>query len=289
MIMNDLFDFKVKSSRFAVMGNPVAHSRSPQIHHLFAQQFDIAIDYERIQVDVGGFDQAVSHFAAHGGAGLNITLPYKIEAWRFCRHGENTISDRARQAQAVNTLRFEENGCVFGDNTDGAGLVADLQNNLGFSIAGRSILMIGAGGAVRGVMGALLQHRPHLIVIANRTADKAREIGKKFGDASEVTIRGGGLEQSSERVFDLIVNGSAASLERQMPDLSEKCIAENTLVYDMMYGAQPTLFMNWARAHGAAAAHDGLGMLVEQAAESFYLWHDRRPDSAPVISALRRL
>lgn len=282
--MTDLFDFKLESSSFAVMGNPVQHSKSPQIHSLFAQQCGITLDYERIQVDVGGFDQAVSHFSACGGAGLNITVPYKVEAWQFCQKGKNTLSDRANQAQAVNTLRFEKPDCVFGDNTDGAGLVTDLQNNIGFSIQDKSLLVVGAGGAVRGVIGALLASQPKEITIANRTTDKATALSDKFGD----NVQGVGLDRMVDRSFDLIVNGTAASLEGQLPALSEKCISNHTLVYDMMYGLQPTIFMNWALAHGAAQAHDGLGMLVEQAAESFYVWHQKRPDSRPVIDALRR-
>ncbi len=282
--MTDLFDFKLKSSSFAVMGNPVQHSQSPQIHHLFAQQCGITIDYDRIQVDVGGFHQAVSHFSACGGVGLNITVPYKVEAWQFCQQGKNTLSHRASQAQAVNTLRFEKPDCVFGDNTDGAGLVADLQNNIGFSIRDKSVLVVGAGGAVRGVIGSLLECQPKSITIANRTVDKATALSEKFGD----DVHGVGLEQVVDRPFDLIVNGSAASLNGQLPGLSEKCISENTLVYDLMYGAQPTIFMNWALAQGAARVHDGLGMLVEQAAESFYVWHQKRPHSQSVIDALRR-
>ncbi|WP_424947324.1 shikimate dehydrogenase [Candidatus Spongiihabitans sp.] len=282
--MTDLFDFKLKSSGFAVMGNPVQHSKSPQIHRLFAQQCGIAIDYDRIQVDAGGFDQAISHFSAHGGAGLNITLPYKVKAWRFCQQGQNSLSHRASQAQAVNTLRFENQGGVFGDNTDGAGLVADLQNNIGFSIQDKSILVVGAGGAARGVIGSLLACCPLRITIANRTVDKATALSEQFGD----DVQGVGLDRAADRSFDLIVNGTAASLAGQLPGIGGKCIAKNTLVYDLMYDAQPTIFMNWALAQGAAQAHDGLGMLVEQAAESFYVWHRRRPHSRPVIDALRR-
>lgn len=285
--MTDLFNFKSKSSSFAVLGNPVQHSKSPQIHGLFAQQCGIRIDYERIQVDVGGFSQAVSHFSACGGAGLNITVPYKVEAWQLCQQGQNTLSQRAKQAQAVNTLCFEKPNYVFGDNTDGAGLVADLQNNIGFSIQDKSILIVGAGGAVRGVLGALLECQPKGITIANRTIDKASALSERFG-AFGIGVQGVGLEQVADSGFDLIINGTAASLQGRLPMLNEKCVSENTLVYDMMYGTRPTIFMNWALAQGAAQVYDGLGMLVEQAAESFYVWHQQRPDSRAVIDALRR-
>ncbi len=282
--MTDLFDFKAKPSAFAVMGNPVKHSKSPQIHHLFAQQCDLALDYTRIQVDVGGFEQAVGHFSARGGGGLNITLPYKVEACQLCQQSPNSLSRRARLAQAVNTLRFETGG-VYGDNTDGAGLVADLQNNIGFSIKDQSILIVGAGGAVRGVMGALLECPPKNITIANRTVGKAVALSDRFGNG----VRAVGLDAVPDQAVDLIVNGSAASLSGQLAGISEQYINNRTVVYDMMYASQPTIFMQWALSNGAAEAYDGLGMLVEQAAESFYVWHQKRPDSQSVIHALRQL
>ncbi len=281
--MTDLFDFTAKPSAFAVMGNPVKHSKSPQIHRLFAQQFDIALDYTRIQVDVGGFGQALSHFSAHGGAGLNITLPYKVEAAQLCQKPPNSISQRARLAQAVNTLRFATDG-VYGDNTDGAGLVADLHNNIEFSIKDRSILLIGAGGAARGVIGALLDCQPKEVIIANRTIDKANALSHQFGHRVSAV----GLDAVPDQAVDLIINGTAASLSRQLTGISEQYI-NNSTVYDMMYADQPTIFMQWALSNGATEAYDGLGMLVEQAAESFYLWHGKRPDSRAVIHALRQL
>ncbi len=282
--MTDLFDFKAEPTSFAVMGNPVKHSKSPEIHRLFAQQYGISMTYGRIQVDVGGFDQAVSHFSAHGGAGLNITVPYKVEAWQLCQHGKNILSPRADQAQAVNTLRFEKEGAIFGDNTDGAGLVADLQSNIAFSIKDKSILVIGAGGAVRGVIGSLLQCGSKTITITNRTLEKATILSERFGDGVQTV----GLDRTGDTAFDLIINGTAASLEGLLPGISNQCINNSTLVYDMMYGNQPTVFMQWGLSSGAAQAHDGLGMLVEQAAESFYVWHQKRPDSQSVIRALRR-
>ncbi len=306
--MTDLFDFQAPANHFAVMGNPVAHSQSPRIHRLFARQFGIAIHYDRIQVDAGGFRQAVSHFAAHGGAGLNVTVPFKVEAWKLCGTPGNRLSARARRAEAVNTLRFAGNGgdgAAFGDNTDGAGLVRDIEHNLGWEIAGRRVLVVGAGGAVRGILQPLAERKPASVTIANRTASRARALAEKFGgggieegaDAeadgdAAVTITGCGCERlaaaPNPRAFDLIINGSAASLAGELPGIGAGCVGANSVAYDLMYAPTPTVFMDWALANGAAAASDGLGMLVEQAAEAFHLWHERRPDTAPVISALRR-
>ncbi|MGI9310457.1 MAG: shikimate dehydrogenase [bacterium] len=297
--MTDLFDFDAKSNRFAVMGNPVAHSQSPRIHRLFARQFDIALEYDRIQVDAGGFAQAVSHFAAHGGAGLNVTVPFKVEAWQLCTRAGHRTSARARRAEAVNTMRFarDRSDAAFGDNTDGVGLIRDLEGNLGRAIAGARVLILGAGGAVRGVLGPLAQCRPARLLIANRTAHKARELAAHYADELGARIGGCGYEQLDERLggerlgddeppFDLIINGSAASIAGEVPPLDARCLGAGSLAYDMMYAPAPTAFMRWAQANGGAVC-DGLGMLVEQAAESFYLWHDQRPDTAAVIAALR--
>ena len=291
--MTDLFDFKAQSNHFAVMGNPVAHSRSPQIHRLFARQFDMQLEYERIQVDAGGFGQAVSHFAAHGGAGLNVTVPFKVEAWKLCDRPGNRLSERARCAGAVNTLRFDDGRgpdteCgVFGDNTDGAGMVRDIENNLGLGIAGKRVLVLGAGGAVRGVLGPLTERQPASLTIANRTVPKARALAEKFGGGVAVNINGCGYERITGPAFDLIINGTSASLGGELPGIPRDCLGAGSVVYDMMYARRPTVFMDWASANGAGQVSDGFGMLVEQAAESFYLWHHRRPDTAPVISALR--
>ena len=292
--MTDLFDFQAPSNHFAVMGNPVEHSRSPQIHRLFARQFGIAIAYDRIQVDAGGFAQAVSHFAAHGGAGLNVTLPFKVEAWRLCGRPGNRLSERAARAQAVNTLQVGHKPALFGDNTDGIGMVRDIEHNLGFAIAGARVLVLGAGGAVCGVLGALLARRPAAVTVANRTARKAQALAERFsdgggnGDGGDITGCGyERLELPDGRAFDLVINGTSASLGGELPAIDARCVGADSVVYDMMYGASATVFMRWAAERGAARVSDGLGMLVEQAAESFRLWHDRRPDTAPVISALR--
>ena len=283
------------------MGNPVEHSQSPRIHQLFARQVGVTLTYERIQVDRGGFAQAVSHFAAHGGGGLNVTLPFKVEAWRLCAQPGNRLSARAREAEAVNTLLIERGGgggrerhnaALLGDNTDGIGMLRDIEHNLGLALGGARVLVLGAGGAVRGVVGALAERAPAALTIANRTANKAKEMAARLaGGDGGGDISGCGYERLAAEEsggYDLIINGTSASLGGELPPIDARCINEGSVVYDMMYGAQPTLFMRWAMQHGAARVSDGLGMLVEQAAESFYLWHHRRPDTAAVIRALRQ-
>ena len=286
--MSDLFDFKAPKNQYAVMGNPVAHSRSPIIHQMFAQQCNVQLEYTRIQVDVGGFDQAVSHFIAHDGAGLNITVPFKVEAWSLCRRDPNRVSDRANMAESVNTLKFCDDGEIYGDNTDGIGIVRDIENNLGFPLAHKEILIIGAGGAVRGVLGPLLDSAPALVHIVNRTAEKASALAQRFSEKANGRITGSGLDRI-EKTYDLIINGTAASLAGKLPAVESSCVGIETVAYDMMYSNEPTLFMKWALSHGAHQAHDGLGMLVEQAAESFRIWHGKSPDTTPVIDYLRKI
>jgi len=288
--MTDLFDFQPKPSAFAVMGNPVAHSQSPQIHDLFARQFGISLSYDRIQVDSGGFEQAVSHFCAHGGAGLNITVPYKVEAWRLCGQGQHSLSQRAHLVRAVNTLIMEKSGKIHGDNTDGVGLVRDIQNNLSFPLDSKNLLVIGAGGAVRGVLGPLLECSPASITVVNRTFAKADALVEAFCgtvDSRRTALESRRLEDCDSSRYDLIINGTAASLCGALPGINGGCIDSGTIIYDMVYSTEPTVFMKWALSRGADQAHDGLGMLVEQAAESFYLWHRKSPDTAPVIRAIR--
>lgn len=282
--MNDLFDFKPKAVRFAVMGNPVEHSRSPEIHLEFALQTGINLEYDRIRID-GGFEQAVSHFQASNGAGLNITVPFKVDAWKLCNHPGNQLSNRAGTARAVNTLRFEENGTIYGDNTDGTGLVTDLEQNIGLALESLSILLIGAGGAVRGILEPLLACCPARLDITNRTMSKASEMADLFGEkVNPVT-----LQETGQRQYDLVINGTAAGLEGQMPELDAHCIGPNTLAYDMVYGSRLTPFMEWALDNGAYAVHDGLGMLVEQAAASFHLWHGVHPQTRPVVELISKI
>ena len=263
------------------MGNPIAHSKSPLIHRLFAEQTGEQLVYEALLVNRDAFAQAIAMFLIKGGKGLNITVPFKQEA----REIADELSDRARKARAVNTLIVNDEGGLFGDNTDGIGLVRDLTRNLGFELRGKNILVLGAGGAARGVLAPLLEQAPAAVHIANRTAERALELADAFADAGPVS--GSGLEDIKPLRYDLIINATAAGLHGQVPDLPEGLISADTWCYDMMYGSQPTAFMRYAKQRGSQRCFDGLGMLVEQAAESFRLWRGVTPDTAPVIAALR--
>lgn len=277
--MNSLFDFDAPPDRYAVMGNPVSHSKSPLIHDAFARQTGQRMSYEAIQVDAGGFVQAVGNFQAAGGKGLNITVPFKQEAWALA----DTCSERAQQAEAVNTLVFNDAGDSFGDNTDGVGLVRDLIGNQGAHLTGSRLLILGAGGAVRGVLGSLLGEHPQEVIIANRTVDRAERLAASFPGR----VSACGYMALSGRQFDLLINGTAASLRGAQLPLPDGLLAPGAWCYDMMYGDEPTIFMHWGKKRGAAKTLDGLGMLVEQAAESFLLWRGTRPATAPVIRMLR--
>jgi shikimate dehydrogenase len=273
------------SDKYAVFGNPIEHSRSPVIHRAFAEQTQQIMDYNKQLVDVSGFGAAADSFFASGGKGLNITAPFKQDAYSY--GSRNTA--RARRAGAVNTLALQADGTVLGDTTDGVGLVVDIKNNLGQQIKAKRVLVLGAGGAVRGVLEPLLAEQPQHIVIANRTIEKALQLSKGFAEMGY--LLGCGLDMLDGQEFDLIINGTSASLKGGMPALPDSLLAPSTesnktFCYDMMYGAAPTPFMNWARQRGAVAA-DGLGMLVEQAAESFALWRGVRPQTQMVIAALR--
>jgi len=278
--MADPFDFE-KPARYAVMGNPVAHSKSPRIHALFAHQFKHHIEYTAIQVDKGGFTQAVEQFRANGGAGLNITVPFKQEAFKLA----DRLSERAKIARAVNTLRFEPDGRLFGDNTDGAGLAHDLEKNLGVQLKDKRILLLGAGGAVRGVLQPLLHRHPALIVVANRTVSKAKDLAEEFAHCGK--IEACGFKELKGKHFDVVINGTAASLKGEVPPLPDNLFTARALAYDMMYGDKSKPFLDWAAVHGAETVADGLGMLVEQAAESYLIWHGVRPETQPVIEKLR--
>ncbi len=266
--------------QYAVMGNPIAHSQSPRIHAVFAAQTGQHLDYRALLVEPGDFAAAAKAFRASGGKGLNITAPFKQDAWVFA----DVLSARAERAGAVNTLIFGPAG-VRGDNTDGPGLVRDLKMNHGFSLAGKRLLLLGAGGAARGVLQPLLLEKPAQLVIANRTANKALELILRFSDLGLVS--GCGFAELAGRSFDLIINATAAGLSDAIPPLPEGVLAADGWCYDLMYGREPTAFVRWGREQGAAQALDGLGMLVEQAAESFYLWRGVWPETQPVIEALR--
>ena len=280
--MDPLFDFDAPPDRYAVMGNPVSHSKSPQIHQAFARQTGQHIVYEAIQVDPGGFSQAVGNFRAAGGKGLNITVPFKEEAWAYV----DERSERAEQAGAVNTMIFHDDGRVRGDNTDGVGMVRDIVANHGLAISGKDLLILGAGGAVRGVLGPVLAEHPARVVIANRTAEKAEVLAREF--SGDLSVKGCGFEALGDEVFDLVINGTAASLHGERLPLPDGILAPGGACYDMMYGLEVNPFLQWGEAQGATRLMDGLGMLVEQAAESFWLWRGVRPDTSSVIAALRR-
>jgi len=273
------------TDRYAVIGNPVAHSKSPFIHAEFARQTAQDLVYERILAPLDRFASAVEDFRAGGGIGLNVTLPFKLEAFRLA----NECSARAQEAQAVNTLKFE-GSAVYGDNTDGVGLVRDIQLNLGFHIEGRDVLVMGAGGAAQGALGALLDEKPARLVVANRTVEKAELLAERWrtrrGLSAEIMQASGYAELAAQQ-FDLIVNCTAASLSDTAPDLPQGMFARDCLAYDMVYGKGMTPFLELALSQGAGRLADGIGMLVEQAAESFLVWRGVRPQTRPVIEALK--
>ena len=274
---------------YCVFGNPIAHSKSPAIHAAFAASTGEALCYEARLAPVDGFRQAVDEFIARGGRGANVTVPFKEEAFRLC----NALTPRATRAGAVNTLSFVD-GRILGDNTDGAGLVADITGNLKFSLAGKRILLLGAGGAARGVIEPLLAGRPATLMIANRTADKACALAEAFsdiaapqGDLLRGALSAGNFTDLAGQQFDLIINATSASLAGETLPLPPGIFAPGSLAYDMMYGKGETPFLKQAREQGASLCADGLGMLVGQAAEAFAVWRGRHPASAPVLVSLR--
>ena len=278
--MTSIFDFDTQPDLYAVMGNPVSHSRSPQIHAAFARQTGQHIIYRAIQVDDGGFSQAVGNFLANGGKGMNITVPFKLEAWQLV----DERSTYAERAGAVNTIALRENGRLFGDNTDGIGLVRDLTVNHECPLQNKRLLIMGAGGAVRGALAPVLHERPSLVTIVNRSVEKASRLAQDFTGAIPVTACG---YETLNGEFDIVINGTSASLHGEIPPLSASVLAPQCWCYDMMYGAEPTVFLHWAEKHGVNQRSDGLGMLVEQAAASFVLWRGIRPETASVIATLR--
>ncbi|MBA1446980.1 MAG: shikimate dehydrogenase [Chromatiales bacterium] len=269
------------TDNYAVIGNPIEHSKSPLIHAAFAKQTGESIEYTRLLGNLDDFEGDVARFIKDGGQGLNITVPFKEAAWRLA----DKLSKRAHTAGAVNTLIRLENGKLRGDNTDGIGLVRDLTINHGFRFKGKRVLILGAGGAVRGVVRPLLEEQPKRLIIANRTAAKAYSLATGLSGFGPVA--GCGLDELEGMQFDLIINGTAAGLGGEVPKIPEGVLTKGSWCYDMMYGDEPTAFQKWARERHAARALDGLGMLVEQAAESFRLWRDILPDTVPVIQMLR--
>ncbi|WP_404344801.1 shikimate dehydrogenase [Vreelandella venusta] len=267
------------TDRYCVFGNPIKHSKSPLIHGEFASQTQQAMAYTAELAPVEGFADAWRAFVADGGRGANVTVPFKSDAFALC----DTLSHRAKRAQAVNTLIVGGNGRTYGDTTDGVGLVRDLAYHR-VALAGKRVLVLGAGGAVRGILEPLLAEQPSEVVVANRTAEKAEQLAEAFADLG--SIQGGGFA-SVKGAFDMVINGTSASLAGELPPLPEALFAEGAWAYDMMYSAEPTVFLQWAGPRGAKLL-DGLGMLVEQAAESFFLWRNVRPETASVRTQLRQ-
>ncbi|AUB83974.1 shikimate dehydrogenase [Candidatus Thiodictyon syntrophicum] len=267
--------------RYAVIGNPIAHSKSPLIHAAFARQTGADLEYGRLLAEPDDFEGTVRRFFGDGGRGLNVTVPFKEQAFRLA----DEHSPGAAAAGAVNTLIPLPGGRLRGDNTDGVGLVRDLRENHGFAFAGRRLLLLGAGGAARGVLRPLLETGLKELLIANRTAARATALADAAADLGAVS--GCGLTDLGGTDFDLIINATAAGLTGAVPPLPPRCLAPGAWTYDLLYGDRPTPFCCWGRAHGAAQALDGLGMLVEQAAESFRLWRGIMPQTAPVIELLR--
>ncbi|MDO9074234.1 MAG: shikimate dehydrogenase [Rubrivivax sp.] len=270
--------------RYAVLGNPVAHSRSPAIHAAFAQQTGQTMVYEPVLAPLDGFEATVRGFAAAGGRGCNVTVPFKFEAFALAARR----SARATLAGAANTLRFDAEGWL-ADNTDGVGLVRDIEQNAGVALAGRRVLLIGAGGAAAGVLGPLLAARPALVVVANRTAAKAQALvdtHAAWAQAHGAALQARGLDAAGAG-FEVVLNASASSLQGAASPVPASVLAPGALTVDLMYGPAAAPFLTWAIAAGAVA-RDGLGMLVEQAAEAFFLWRGVRPLTAPVLQALRQ-
>ena len=273
------------TDRYAVIGNPIAHSLSPTIHAAFARQTGERIEYSALLAPLDGFRPTVEAFRAAGGRGLNVTVPFKLEAFALA----DEASSCAKLAQAANFLRFDARG-VRADNTDGAGLVRDIVNNHQVGIAGKRVLVLGAGGAARGVLMPLIEQQPILLAIANRTVEKAMTLAEMFRHqpaAAATVLSAHRFQELVGHHFDVIINATSSSLQGEAPDLPGGIFAEGSLAYDMMYGKGATPFLALAGKQGAAHLADGLGMLVEQAAESFYLWRGVRPDSAAVIATLR--
>lgn len=269
-----------EADRYAVIGNPIAHSRSPFIHTEFAKIAQQNLVYDRLLAPLDSFKETAQQFFAQGGKGLNVTLPFKEQAYALT----DVLSLRAKQAGAVNTLLMGKNGLLYGDNTDGAGLVRDMTVNLGWSLAGKRILVLGAGGAVRGVLGPLLAAQPAHVYVSNRTQSKAEQLASlfaEFGPISALT-----LEQIPTQSIDIIINGSSASLAGESLALPNHLLAAQACAYDMAYGKAELPFLVWAKAQGAQVS-DGLGMLVEQAAESFFIWRNVRVTTAEVLAQLK--
>lgn len=269
-----------KKDRYAVFGSPIKHSKSPKIHQLFAEQTKQMLDYSAQEVTAENFKISVASFFNKGGNGLNCTLPLKELAWAYA----DRSTERADLSKAVNTLALQEDGSILGDNTDGCGLITDLTVNNNIVIKDARVLILGAGGACRGILAPILEQSPHHLILVNRTVQKASDLAAEFcifGD-----IEGCGFADLKKQKFDLIINATSASLNDEMPPLPDGVLTENGVCYDLAYGNRPTTFVRWGKYSKAKKSLDGLGMLVEQAAEAFFLWRKIRPKTKPVIQAL---
>lgn len=267
--------------KYAVIGNPVQHSKSPQIHTAFARQEGIALHYQRIRSNQADFQSDVDTFRSAGGLGMNVTLPFKVDAFQQCvQHDEF-----AQAAQAVNTLSFNPAGEWLGANTDGIGLLRDLTHNLKLNLQQSSILILGAGGSVRGILLPLLRQQPEQITLANRTLAKAQQLAEQF--CSNGNVRACGYNQLKSQRYDLVINATSASLSQDLPPIPDHIVDANSFCYDLAYSDHATVFMQWAQNLGVSGVSDGIGMLIEQAAESYSIWRGYRPDTEPVFNLLR--
>ena len=265
---------------YAVFGSPIKHSKSPRIHKLFAEQTQQALIYEAQEVNAEQFSNSVSGFFAHDGKGLNCTLPLKELAWAYA----DVKTERAELSKAVNTLALRPDGSILGDNTDGVGLLTDLMNNHQVSLKDRHILILGAGGASRGIILPILEQKVASLVIANRTIDKAINLANEF--IHKGRIKGCGFDDLAHQQFDLIINATSSSLSNEIPPLPENILSNSGVCYDLAYGNEPTSFVRWGQKNKAIKSLDGLGMLVEQAAEAFFIWRGVRPITKEIIELL---
>ena len=276
---------KVVIDKYAVIGNPIEHSKSPIIHGMFAQQTEDAMSYDTVLSPIDEFAESVAEFRKQGGKGLNVTVPFKEQAWELA----DNLSDYAQVAGAVNTLVFKDDGSLYGANTDGIGLVRDLRANYNIELQGKRILLLGAGGAAKGVVQPLLEQKIKRLIIANRTEERAETLAADFTNIATdlgCEIQGGSYNDLREQgQFDLIINATAASLQGIMPPMPASCLYEQSVCYDMMYANRPTAFEYWCEDNGAALVANGLGMLIEQAAESYSIWRGRQPETKPVLNS----
>ena len=269
------------TDHYAVIGNPISHSKSPLIHTEFAKQTGQDLDYITREIPLDDLANGLKQLQEEGFNGINITVPFKQQAWQIVTNR----SDHATRAGAINTIIFNDDGSLYGDNTDGIGLCRDLVDNHQIELKGKRILLLGAGGAARGVIEPLLKYHPAELFIANRTASKAKDLAKLYADFG--TIQGGGFEDLSTS-YDVIINATAASLKGEVPPLPDNILNANASCYDMMYSDTDTAFISWAKQHGANKTINGLGMLIEQAAEAFRIWRDVKPETKTVINQFRK-